>query len=178
MLSGLGGVNNQTGNTTYTTQGSDGGIVLIFNDASPVAVTLNVGVPVPWFVFTTNLGAGLVTFTPQSGTINGGATFTLPFNYTSIIAFDGTNWWATALPIVPSTFTAITHEFLTSYNAATGLFTAAQPAFTDITGQITTVQLPASGLSVTITTAKLTTGGANGSMTFTDGILTAQTPAT
>jgi hypothetical protein len=34
------------------------------------------------------------------------------------------------------------------------------------------------GLSVTITTAKLTTLGANGSMTFTNGILTAQTQAT
>ena len=35
-----------------------------------------------------------------------------------------------------------------------------------------------SGLSVTIATAKLTTLGANGSMTFTNGILTAQTAAT
>jgi len=34
------------------------------------------------------------------------------------------------------------------------------------------------GLSVTITTAKLTPAGANGSMTFTNGILTAQTQAT
>jgi len=34
------------------------------------------------------------------------------------------------------------------------------------------------GLSVTITTAKLTTLGTNGSMTFTNGILTAQTAAT
>jgi len=35
-----------------------------------------------------------------------------------------------------------------------------------------------SGLSVTINTAKLTSLGANGSMTFTNGILTAQTQAT
>lgn len=35
-----------------------------------------------------------------------------------------------------------------------------------------------SGLTVVITTAKLTAGGANGSMTFTNGVLTAQTPAT
>lgn len=34
------------------------------------------------------------------------------------------------------------------------------------------------GITVTITTAKLTGGGTNGSMTFTNGILTAQTPAT
>lgn len=35
-----------------------------------------------------------------------------------------------------------------------------------------------SGISATITTAKLTVGGANGSMTFVSGLLTAQTPAT
>jgi hypothetical protein len=34
------------------------------------------------------------------------------------------------------------------------------------------------GISVTITTAKLTGAGANGSMTFVNGLLTAQTPAT
>lgn len=34
------------------------------------------------------------------------------------------------------------------------------------------------GLSTTIVTAKLTVVGANGSMTFTNGILTASTPAT
>lgn len=37
---------------------------------------------------------------------------------------------------------------------------------------------PPSGLSVSITTAKLTSGGSNGSMTFTNGVLTAQTAAT
>lgn len=36
----------------------------------------------------------------------------------------------------------------------------------------------ASGLSVTITTAKITSGGTNGSMTFTNGVLTSQTQAT
>jgi len=43
--------------------------------------------------------------------------------------------------------------------------------YSDITGTPT-------GLSVTITTAKLTTLGTNGSMTFTNGILTSQTQAT
>ena len=38
--------------------------------------------------------------------------------------------------------------------------------------------VPTGGLSVTITTAKLTTSGTNGSMTFTNGILTASTQAT
>jgi hypothetical protein len=38
--------------------------------------------------------------------------------------------------------------------------------------------LTTTGVSATITTAKLTALGANGSMTFTNGLLTAQTPAT
>jgi hypothetical protein len=38
--------------------------------------------------------------------------------------------------------------------------------------------LNTAGISATITTAKLTGGGTNGSMTFTEGVLTSQTPAT
>lgn len=37
---------------------------------------------------------------------------------------------------------------------------------------------PPAGLTVVITTAKLTGGGANGSMTFTNGVLTARVAAT
>ena len=58
---------------------------------------------------------------------------------------------------------------LTVANGGTGATTAA--------GAATNLGL-GSGLSVTITTAKLTALGANGSMTFTNGILTAQTAAT
>lgn len=66
-----------------------------------------------------------------------------------------------------------------SFSDLSGSASAGQvPALSALTGQITTGQLPASGLTVVITTAKLTGGGANGSMTFTNGILTAQTPAT
>ena len=54
-------------------------------------------------------------------------------------------------------------------NGGTGATTAA--------GAATNLGL-GSGLSVTITTAKLTALGADGSMTFVNGILTAQTQAT
>lgn len=58
------------------------------------------------------------------------------------------------------------------YTSITGLSTVAHTgAYSDLSG------LP-TGLSVTITTAKLTALGANGSMTFTNGILTSQTQAT
>jgi hypothetical protein len=45
-------------------------------------------------------------------------------------------------------------------------------------GLITSASNGPTGISVTVTTAKLTAGGTNGSMTFVNGILTAQTQAT
>jgi hypothetical protein len=74
-----------------------------------------------------------------------------------------------------------------------GVFTKSQPAFTDVSGtassaqipvlsllsgQITEAQLPPQGITITIVTAKLTNVGANGSITFQNGILTAEVPAT
>lgn len=58
------------------------------------------------------------------------------------------------------------------YTSITGLSTVAHTgAYSDLSG------LP-TGLSVTITTAALTIAGTQGSMTFTNGILTSQTQAT
>jgi hypothetical protein len=61
------------------------------------------------------------------------------------------------------------------YTKITGLATVAHTGvYSDLTGT------PPAGLAgtTTIDTAKLTSGGAIGSMTFTDGILTAQVAAT
>lgn len=53
------------------------------------------------------------------------------------------------------------------------------PALSDLTGQITEAQLPSAGLTVTIITARITPlTGVEGSMTFTNGILTGQVQAT
>jgi hypothetical protein len=188
-------VNNQSGVTSYATVSGDDGALILFADASTIAVSLTAQTP-PWSCFISNqgaLGAGTVALTPATGMINGGATLAIPPTYWALVCFDSVNFWAATLPVAPASFNAVAHEFLTAYNAATGAFSAAQPAFTDIsgaataaqvpalsamTGQITTSQLPSAGISATITTAKLTGGGTNGSMTFTNGILTASTPAT
>jgi hypothetical protein len=189
---GQGLINDQTGETGYNTQPSDNGILLILNDSSAVAVSLTTDAA-PFYLIITNFGAGTATLTPSTGTINGGASLSLLQNQTVYAACDSTNWSTTSIPVLAKSLAKVTHEWLDSYSAATGLFTQSQPAFSDISGtaaagqvpalsalsgQITTSQLPASGISVTITTAKLTTGGTNGSMVFTNGILTAQTPAT
>jgi hypothetical protein len=46
-------------------------------------------------------------------------------------------------PTLAVTKAAVTSNFFTSYTSSTGAFTAAQPAFTDISGSATTSQLPA-----------------------------------
>ena len=67
------------------------------------------------------------------------------------------------------------------YTDITGLATVAHTgAYSDLTGKPTLGTMAAQnvGINATITTAKLTTLGTNGSMTFTNGILTSQTQAT
>jgi hypothetical protein len=140
-LPGLGYVNDQTGNTTYATTPGDNGVLLILNDASPIAVTLNTIAP-PYMIFITNSGAGTATLTPSSGTINGSASVTLVTNQFMLAECNGTNWVSTSLIVPPQTFAAVTHEWVNSYTATTGLFTATQPAFTDISGSVAASQLP------------------------------------
>ena len=85
---------------------------------------------------------------------------------------------STAIQVVPANTPAVSHEWLASYNSTTGVFTQTQPTFSDVSGNLSTSQLPTAGISVTITTAKLTTGGTQGSMTYVNGLLTAQVAAT
>ena len=114
----------------------DNNALIVFSDASSIAVTLNSQTP-PWSCFVANqsaLGAGTVTLTPFSGTISyagNPAAASMPVlpTYCALVCFDGTSWWGWTEPIVPVGFSAISHQFLTAYNALTGAFTsAAQPA--------------------------------------------------
>ena len=130
----LGGVNNQEGVTSYETTPGDDGVVLLLNDASPVAVTLNSSVNPNFYLTISNAGAGLVTMTPTTGTINGGATSTIPQNGVSIVIFDGTNWFASAVS-APSGFSGtITTAKLTtggsngSMTYVAGVLTSQTPA--------------------------------------------------
>jgi hypothetical protein len=147
----VGTVNNQTGVTTYITEPLDYGSFIILSSTSAIAVTLSTGVTftLPWFCTFLNLNTGVATLTPESGTINGGATFTLDTNSSVTVSFDGMKFFADPELPGPQNTPAVSHEFLTGYNAATGGFTAAQPAFTDISGVATTAQIgtgtPAAG---------------------------------
>ncbi len=94
LQTNLGGVDPQTG-TSYTVQPSDYGGIITLSNASPVAVTLGGnGINAQFWSGIENLGAGLATLTPASGTINGAANITLATNQGAILYFDGVNWSA------------------------------------------------------------------------------------
>jgi hypothetical protein len=139
-------VNAQSG-TSYTVLASDRGKLVTLANASPVAVTLPVatgaGFPAGWYAEFENRGAGLVTITPTTSTINGGATITLATNQSIKVISDATNYLALTGKTSIVTTGAVSHEFATSNNAD-GSLNLAQPAFTDISGTITQAQLPAS----------------------------------
>lgn len=116
----LGTVNNQTGATSYTTQTQDNGAFIILSDGSPIAVTLNFNVSIPWFTWLANYGAGTATLTPSQGTITypgniGAASMPLASGFAAYVEFDGVNWWAVPISISGSAGT------ITDVIAGTGL---------------------------------------------------------
>lgn len=142
------GVNSQSG-TSYTVVTGDRGKVVKLANAAPIAVTLpqataeSGAFPLGWSAEIYNGGAGLITITPTTSTINGGSTITVASGSSITIVSDGTNYIALTGKTSINVTNAVTHQFATSNNAD-GSLNLAQPAFTDITGSITQAQLPAS----------------------------------
>lgn len=137
-------VNAQVG-TSYTVLSSDRGKLVTFANASAVAVTLpqaGTTFPVGWFAEFENRGAGLVTITPTTSTVNGGASITLGTNQSIKIISDGTNYFALTGKTATAVTGAVANQFATSNNAD-GSLNLAQPAFTNISGNLAQTQLPA-----------------------------------
>lgn len=91
-----GSVNAQTG-TSYTILDTDARKLVTFNNGSAVAVTLpqaTSSFAAPFWFATYNRGAGVVTITPTTSTINGGATLTLSQGEGALIFSDSTNYSA------------------------------------------------------------------------------------
>lgn len=86
-------VNPQAG-TTYAFVIGDYGQLVTFNNAAPVAVTLPqaAGTFSIWNSYVANLGAGVVTITPATSTINGASTLVLSQGQSAWIVADGTNY--------------------------------------------------------------------------------------
>lgn len=102
----VGNVNNQTGVTSYQTEQSDSGSLIVLDDSSAIAVTLAVlasapGIQLPWWAAFLNLGAGTATLTPASGTISyagnvGAGSLPITTGNFAFVWFDGTNFWGIA----------------------------------------------------------------------------------
>lgn len=92
--------NAQTG-TTYTIISTDRGRHITFSNASAVAVTCPIASATPFnlsgYVIVENIGAGLVTITPTTSTINGAATLVLQTGEAYLITSDNTNYRALAM---------------------------------------------------------------------------------
>lgn len=149
----IGMVNDQTGNTAYTTVPGDYGAFIILNDASPVAVTLATATTIqtPWFAVFINLGAGDVTITPATGNINGAGSFDLATGSATSVAYDGTNFWAEP---------EATGGGVTQIVAGSGI-SITPPGGTGVV----TIQATASGYSLggAVTTGAVTLGAGAGS---------------
>lgn len=106
----LGGINAQSG-TSYAFVTGDEIKLTTFNNAAPVAVTLSqattAGFTAGAVFYTFNRGAGTVTITPATSTINGNATLPLVQNQGAMIVSDGTNYsaWVSASPSGSGTVT-------------------------------------------------------------------------
>lgn len=87
-------INAQTG-TTYTVLSTDAGLLITFSNASSVAVTLPQATGsfgANWATMVKNIGAGAVTITPTTSTIDGGSTLVLAQYDSALIVSNGTNY--------------------------------------------------------------------------------------
>lgn len=78
--------------TTETIAQADLGKLITFNNASAIAVTINTPTDANFMCYVLNRGVGQATFTPSSGTINGGANVILTTGQDGVLFWDGTNW--------------------------------------------------------------------------------------
>jgi hypothetical protein len=94
----VGGVNDQIGQTSYTTQQSDYGTKIIIGDSSPVIVSLDGGITTPWFTIIDNDSSSVASLTPISPSLLDGERFIGPGCF-GIIYYDGANFWCGATKI-------------------------------------------------------------------------------
>lgn len=105
------GVNAQTG-TTYTVVTGDRNKLITFSNASAVAVTLpqagSTGFANNFEFEAKNIGAGTVTITPTTSTIDGAATLTLTTGQSVRLYSDGTNYFSAPGKATTPAVTALT----------------------------------------------------------------------
>jgi hypothetical protein len=93
--SSIGLVNQQT-TGTYTLGSGDFGAIIVLDTTATFAVTL-ASFTTPFYAIISNQCSGLATLTPQTGTVNGVSSWTIPPEGFAVVAFDGLNWWAASV---------------------------------------------------------------------------------
>jgi hypothetical protein len=179
------GVNAQTG-TTYTVLDGDRAKLVTLSNASAVAVTLpqagaSSSFIAGWFADLQNRGAGTVTITPTTSTIDGAASLNLTQNQGVRVFSDGTNYFtqrgiggAGGTGCVPS---GSSGQFLTDNGSGAcsseASFTTTTVATASSTTTFTnkTVDAEGTGNSITIPVkiwfdAVATSGGTTGALNF------------
>jgi hypothetical protein len=174
--------------SAYTLALTDSSVLVACNTGSPV-VTLPVASTCPgkeYLIKQAESSVTSLTINSSGGTIEGGSsyTWTEPFTYAKFKAIGG-NWYVILAGCYPSTLTPVNGGNAGIYGTSAinfeinGVLTAQLTATAFVLESGIGLDTGSSpGLSATITTAKLTGGGTEGSMTFTNGILTAHTDAT
>ncbi|HEU5411783.1 MAG TPA: hypothetical protein VFU57_12240, partial [Candidatus Acidoferrales bacterium] len=146
--------------TTDTIVANDRGNMITYSGSSPVAVTLPAASSFGnnFFFHVEVAGAGLPTFTPASGTINGAASFTPPansfgaiyspdnVNYTADFALQQNNFSAGTCTLASGT---CSHTFVKPYSATPSC--SLGPAATG-----TTYKIVPSATAITITSSSAT----------------------
>jgi hypothetical protein len=91
------GINQQFNVSTYQLQLTDYGQLILFNNATPVAMSIgaaSAGGFYPFSFTVINIGTGAVTITPATGLVAGQANVVLQTGGTGKFVSDGTNWQA------------------------------------------------------------------------------------
>lgn len=102
-----------------------------------IGVAAAAGTPSPLLLPNSTGGANNVLKTDGNGTAQ-----QLSWVSLATVATSGLYSDLSGTPTLAVTDSGATHNFLTSYNSATGAFTHAQPAFSDISGTVAAAQLP------------------------------------
>lgn len=135
-------VNAQTG-TTYTVDTTDRGKLVTFTNGSSIAVTqpqAGTNFPAGWYTFFQNRGAGVVTITPTTSTVDGAASITLSQNQGLMLASDGTNYFTMRGRGITSRADSFAGSILQVVQTVkTDTFTTSSTSFTDVTGMSVTI---------------------------------------
>lgn len=155
-----GGVNAQSG-TSYAFLTTDENKLTTFNNASATAVTLSqattAGFTVGAVFDVFNRGAGAVTITPATSTINGAATLVLAQNQGAEIVSDGTNYsaWVSQAGGSGASWTTFSSSATNAAIAATNILASASTANNGYLMRFT-VSLTAVGVACTGSTVLTT----------------------